>query len=81
MNDSVRVLIVGCGNLLRGDDAVGPILVRHLWDRGVPHGVLCRRWNGRDGCRISDAGRATRHHRGRLPQRLRTRRDFPTGWA
>ena len=30
------VLVVGCGNLLRGDDAVGPLLVRHLWDRGVP---------------------------------------------
>jgi hydrogenase maturation protease len=35
----VPVLVVGCGNLLRGDDAVGPLLVRHLWDRGVPDGV------------------------------------------
>jgi hydrogenase maturation protease len=35
----VPVLVIGCGNLLRGDDAVGPILVRHLWDRGVPDGV------------------------------------------
>lgn len=34
-----RVLIVGCGNLLRGDDGVGPIMVRHLWERGVPQGV------------------------------------------
>lgn len=33
------VLIVGCGNLLRGDDGVGPILVRHLWERGVPAGA------------------------------------------
>ncbi|WP_337172093.1 hydrogenase maturation protease [Gemmatimonas aurantiaca] len=41
MNDPTRVLIVGCGNLLRGDDAVGPVLVRHLWDRGVPHAVRC----------------------------------------
>ena len=41
MTGEVRTLIVGCGNLLRGDDAVGPILVRHLWDRGVPHGVRC----------------------------------------
>jgi len=31
-------LIVGCGNLLRGDDGVGPVLIRHLWDRGVPQG-------------------------------------------
>lgn len=41
MTRSVHTLIVGCGNLLRGDDAVGPVLVRHLWDRGVPHGVRC----------------------------------------
>lgn len=34
-----RVLVVGCGNLLRGDDGVGPILIRHLWDRGIPPGT------------------------------------------
>lgn len=33
------VLIVGCGNLLRGDDGVGPVLVRHLWERGMPDGI------------------------------------------
>lgn len=33
------LLVIGCGNLLRGDDGVGPILVRHLWDQGVPDGV------------------------------------------
>jgi hydrogenase maturation protease len=33
------VLVVGCGNLLRGDDGVGPILVRHLWERGAPPGA------------------------------------------
>lgn len=27
-----RIVIVGCGNLLRGDDALGPILVRDLAD-------------------------------------------------
>jgi hydrogenase maturation protease len=32
-------LIIGCGNLLRGDDAVGPVLVRRLLDRGLPDGV------------------------------------------
>lgn len=37
----VRTLIVGCGNLLRGDDAVGPVLIRHLWDCGLPEGVRC----------------------------------------
>jgi hydrogenase maturation protease len=32
-------LIIGCGNLLRGDDAVGPVLVRRLLDRGLPAGT------------------------------------------
>ena len=32
-------LVVGCGNLLRGDDAAGPILVRRLAETGVPSGV------------------------------------------
>ncbi len=32
-------LIIGCGNLLRGDDGVGPILVRHLAEIGTPPGV------------------------------------------
>ncbi|MBX7453254.1 hydrogenase maturation protease [Mycolicibacterium sp. 3033] len=31
--------MVGCGNLLRGDDGVGPVLVRHLWERGAPDGA------------------------------------------
>ena len=30
------IVVIGCGNLLRGDDAVGPCLVRLLWDQGVP---------------------------------------------
>ncbi len=29
-------LVIGCGNLLRGDDAVGPVLVRRLLDRDLP---------------------------------------------
>ncbi|WP_081665487.1 hydrogenase maturation protease [Mycobacterium sp. UM_CSW] len=41
------VLVIGCGNLLRGDDGVGPILVRHLWERGMP-----------DGLRLVDGGTA-----------------------
>lgn len=32
-------MVIGCGNLLRGDDAVGPTLIRHLWDQGVPDDV------------------------------------------
>ena len=31
-----QVVVIGCGSILRGDDAVGPILVRHLWEQGVP---------------------------------------------
>jgi hydrogenase maturation protease len=42
-----ELLVVGCGNLLRGDDGVGPILIRHLWERGVP-----------DGARLVDGGTA-----------------------
>ncbi len=37
----MRVLVIGCGNLLRGDDAAGPMLVRRMWDRGLPDGVRC----------------------------------------
>ena len=36
-----HVLVIGCGNPLRGDDAAGPVLVRRLWDRGLPEGVRC----------------------------------------
>jgi hydrogenase maturation protease len=36
-----RALVIGCGNLLRGDDGAGPTLVRRLWDRGLPEGVRC----------------------------------------
>lgn len=32
-------LVVGCGNLLRGDDAAGPVLVRLLAEEGTPPGV------------------------------------------
>lgn len=34
-----ELLVVGCGNLLRGDDAIGPLAIRELWTRGVPDGV------------------------------------------
>jgi hydrogenase maturation protease len=36
-----HTLVIGCGNLLRGDDAAGPELVRRLRDRGLPAGVRC----------------------------------------
>ncbi|GAA3601024.1 hydrogenase maturation protease [Marihabitans asiaticum] len=34
-----ELLVIGCGNILRGDDAAGPVLVRRLHERGVPDGV------------------------------------------
>jgi hydrogenase maturation protease len=38
-SDPGDVVVVGCGNLVRGDDGVGPMLVRRLWELGVPPGV------------------------------------------
>ncbi len=38
---TVATLIIGCGNILRGDDAAGPVLVRRMWDRGLPDTVQC----------------------------------------
>lgn len=35
-----KTVVVGCGNLLRGDDAVGPVLIRHLWSMGIPEHVV-----------------------------------------
>lgn len=29
-----KTVVIGCGNILRGDDAVGPTLIRHLWAEG-----------------------------------------------
>lgn len=37
----MATLIIGCGNLLRGDDSVGPVMIRRLWELGVPEGVFC----------------------------------------
>lgn len=34
-------LIIGCGNLLRGDDGVGAILIRRMLENGLPPGVEC----------------------------------------
>lgn len=36
-----QTLVIGCGNLLCGDDAVGPTLVQRFRDRGVPAGIDC----------------------------------------
>lgn len=34
-----EVVVIGCGNPLRGDDAFGPALIQRLWNEGVPDGV------------------------------------------
>lgn len=41
VDEVVKTLVIGCGNLLRGDDAVGPVLIRVLWEMGLPSGVRC----------------------------------------
>lgn len=41
MDQKPGTLIIGCGNLLRGDDGAGPVLVRHMWELGLPEGVHC----------------------------------------
>jgi hydrogenase maturation protease len=38
---SFSTLIIGCGNRLCGDDAVGPGLIRRLLQRGLPAEVRC----------------------------------------
>lgn len=35
----MHTVVVGCGNLIRGDDAAGPVLVRLLAERELPSGV------------------------------------------
>ena len=34
-----ELAVIGCGNLLRTDDGAGPVLIRELWEGGVPSGV------------------------------------------
>ena len=53
-------LIIGCGNLLRGDDAVGPVLIRHLWELGSPDDVRCAD-GGTGGMDVAFQMRGVRH--------------------
>lgn len=41
MDQRPEALVIGCGNLLRGDDGAGPILIRRMWEAGLPPGVHC----------------------------------------
>lgn len=36
---AARVLVVGVGNILRGDDGFGPAVIRRLENEGLPEGV------------------------------------------
>ena len=36
-----RVIVIGCGNALRGDDAVGPEVIRRLQGGAIPAGITC----------------------------------------
>jgi hydrogenase maturation protease len=57
-----EVLVVGCGNLIRGDDAAGPVLVRALAERGVPEWVRLVD-GGTAGMDVAFAMRGARHVR------------------
>lgn len=37
----MAMLVIGCGNRLRGDDAAGPLVVERLQARGLPAGIRC----------------------------------------
>lgn len=37
----MQMLVIGCGNRLRGDDAAGPLVVERLSERAPPGGIRC----------------------------------------
>lgn len=56
----IDTLIIGCGNLLRGDDATGPVLIRRMWERGLPDHVHCAD-GGTGGMDVAFQMRGVRH--------------------
>jgi hydrogenase maturation protease len=60
LNTKIDTLIIGSGNLLRGDDAVGPVLIRHLWEMGLPDDVNCAD-GGTGGMDVAFQMRGVRH--------------------
>ena len=38
---AIDTLIIGCGNVLRGDDGAGPVLVQRIVQRELPPSVRC----------------------------------------
>ncbi len=60
ITSGMDTLIVGCGNLLRGDDATGPVLIQRMWDRGLPDHVHCAD-GGTGGMDVAFQMRGVRH--------------------
>ena len=56
----IDTLIIGCGNLLRGDDATGPVLIRRMWEQGLPDHVHCAD-GGTGGMDVAFQMRGVRH--------------------
>ena len=56
----IDTLIIGCGNLLRGDDATGPVLIQRMWARGLPDHVHCAD-GGTGGMDVAFQMRGVRH--------------------
>ncbi len=56
----VDTLIIGCGNILCGDDAAGPILIRRMWERRLPERVHCAD-GGTGGMDVAFQMRGVRH--------------------
>lgn len=56
----IDTLIIGCGNLLRGDDATGPVLIRRMWEVGLPEHVHCAD-GGTGGMDVAFQMRGVRH--------------------
>ena len=70
--DSCQLLVIGCGNLLRGDDAVGPVAdPSPVRAAACPPGSPRRRRHRRDGRRLRDARRRAGGDRGRRADRRR----------
>jgi len=60
ITSGIDTLIIGCGNLLRGDDATGPVLIQRMWARGLPDHVHCAD-GGTGGMDVAFQMRGVRH--------------------
>lgn len=60
LTSGMDTLIIGCGNVLRGDDATGPVLIQRMWARGLPDHVHCAD-GGTGGMDVAFQMRGVRH--------------------